>query len=89
VDHLDDLSVAERREVGDPRAWLAWRGRGSHDHDDLVAGIDHVDELDGGPAPERSAHELERLIAIAAGTVRVGIATVSLHFRIQQIRNDV
>ena len=44
--HLDDLPVAEGRQVRDGPGLPALGGWWSHDHDDLLADADHVDQFD-------------------------------------------
>src|SRR5438477_4637064 len=76
VDHLDDLAVAEGREVRDHLGLLALLGGRPHDDDDLVAGVDDVDQLAYSSARERVAHELEGLAAVVTRAGRVRVASV-------------
>src|SRR2546430_2817853 len=87
-DHFDDLAVAERRHIGDRLIALVTGALRSHDHDDLVAGIDDINQLDvRATASERVSHELERLGAVLAAAGWV--AAVPLDVRIEHLRDHL
>lgn len=86
VDHLDHLAVAEGGQVGDRAHFLPILG-GSlpEDDDDLLTGVDQIDQLAYGTALDCPAHELEHLPAPVAGPGRRGVAAVPPDIRGEEI----
>jgi hypothetical protein len=75
-DHLDDPSVAEVGDVGPEASVVFARPGWTHDRDDLVAGVDDVDELaDPSPAP-RLPDDRDDVVAVVAGAGEGRVAAV-------------
>jgi hypothetical protein len=88
VHHLDRPAVPEPGQVGD-QLGLAVLASPSHDHHDLVARVEHVDQLADRPALAGASHPRERLPAVLAREIGARVARVPFHLRIEELADGV